>query len=231
LKLQGGLLQGGPPFLFLGLANLHPIRSSFWGMNLPNKLTVSRFVLTVCFLLALLWPWNNPYRNTLALFIFCLAGATDFLDGRIARARNLITNFGILMDPLADKVLTCSAFIALVESTHLHPDAPVKVAAWMVVVIVARELTITGLRLLAANKNVVLAAGRYGKHKTISQMVAIIALLMVDACKEWPAALKGLFAPWMPVFAEIMLWVTVALTIMSGLIYLWRNRALYLEDM
>jgi CDP-diacylglycerol--glycerol-3-phosphate 3-phosphatidyltransferase len=200
-------------------------------MNLPNKLTVSRFALTVVFLWALFWPWEVPLRFTFALFFFCLAGVTDFLDGRIARSRNLITNFGILMDPLADKIMTCSAFIAFVESTHIHPGAPVKVGAWMVVVIVARELAITGLRLLAASKNVVLAAERYGKHKTISQIVTIIALLVVDACHEWPDALKNLFTPWTPLFSEIMLWITVVLTALSGMIYLWRNRALYLDDM
>jgi CDP-diacylglycerol---glycerol-3-phosphate 3-phosphatidyltransferase len=198
-------------------------------MNLPNKLTVSRFGLTVVFLWAMFSKF--VYSDTLALFFFCLAGVTDFLDGRIARARGLITNFGILMDPLADKIMTCSAFIAFVESTHMNPAAPVKVGAWMVVVIVARELAITGLRLLAASKNIVLAAERWGKHKTISQMVALITLLVVDACNEWPAALKDFFAPWTPTFAAIMLWVTVILTAVSGGIYLWRNRNLYLEDM
>src|SRR5215510_7496216 len=138
-------------------------------MNLPNKLTVSRFFLTGAFLAAMFS--RSPINDTLALVFFCLAGITDFLDGEIARRRKLITNFGILMDPLADKIMTCSAFIAYVESTHLRPDAPVKVAAWMVVVIVARELAITGLRLLAASKNIVLAAERFGKHKTISQIV------------------------------------------------------------
>jgi phosphatidylglycerophosphate synthase len=113
----------------------------------------------------------------------------------------------------------------------MHENAPVKLAAWMVVIIVARELAITGLRLLAASKNVVLAAERYGKHKTISQIVAIIALLVVDACNEWPAGLKNLFVSWVPEFAVIALWVTVALTAISGLIYLWRNRELYLSDM
>jgi CDP-diacylglycerol--glycerol-3-phosphate 3-phosphatidyltransferase len=200
-------------------------------MNLPNKLTAMRFALTVIFLWLLFWPAPVPLRNTLALFFFCLAGVTDFLDGRIARSRNLITNFGILMDPLADKIMTCSAFIAFVESTHLHPGAPVKLAAWMVVIIVSRELAITGLRLLAASKNVVLAAERYGKHKTISQIVAIIALLVVDACNEWPTGLKNLFVSWAPMFTVIALWITVALTAISGLIYLWRNRALYLDDM
>ena len=94
----------------------------------------------------------------------------------------------------------------------MNPDAPVKVAAWMVIVIVARELAITGLRLLAASKNVVLAAEKFGKHKTISQIVAIIALLVMDACDEWPAGLQKFFLSWVPLFAEIMLWVTVALT-------------------
>ena len=99
------------------------------------------------------------------------------------------------MDPLADKILICSAFIAFVESTHLNPNAPVKVAAWMVIIIVARELAITGLRLLAASKNVVLAAENFGKHKTISQIVAINALLVVDACAEWPAGCKNFSCP------------------------------------
>jgi len=198
-------------------------------MNLPNKLTVSRFGLTVLFLWAKFSAF--AYNDTLALVFFCLAGVTDYLDGHIARSRQLITNFGILMDPLADKIMTCSAFVAFVESTHLSPGAPVKVAAWMVVIIVARELTITGLRLLAASKNIVLAAERFGKHKTISQIVVIIALLVVDAAGEWPAPLKNFFAPWTPLFAEIMLWVTVVLTAVSGLIYLWRNRQLYLDDM
>ena len=199
-------------------------------MNLPNKLTVARFGLTVVFLWALFWPWPVPFRSTLALFFFCAAGVTDFLDGRIARARGLITNFGILMDPLADKIMTCSAFIAFVESTHLHPDAPVKVAAWMVIIIVARELAITGLRLLAASKGVVLAAEGFGKHKTISQIVVIIALLVIEARNEWPPRLQDLLPGWSAVFTEAALWLTVALTAASGLIYLWRNHEIYLSD-
>jgi CDP-diacylglycerol--glycerol-3-phosphate 3-phosphatidyltransferase len=171
-----------------------------------------------------------PFGKTLALFFFCLAGVTDYLDGRIARSRKLITNFGILMDPLADKILVCSAFILFVETTHAKPDAPVKVAAWMVIVIVARELAITGLRLLAASKNLVLAAENFGKHKTISQLITIIALLVLDASAEWPAPLQRSLQSWVPQFAVVMLWLTVALTAISGMIYLWRNRAFYMED-
>jgi CDP-diacylglycerol---glycerol-3-phosphate 3-phosphatidyltransferase len=197
-------------------------------MNLPNKLTVSRFALTAFFLWVLFSP--IPFNDTLALIFFNLAGLTDFLDGRIARKRGLITNFGILMDPLADKILICSAFIAFVESTHLNSNAPVRVAAWMVIVIVARELAITGLRLLAASKNIVLAAEKFGKHKTISQIVAINALLVLDACNEWPDGLQIFFQSWVPMFAEIALWLSVALTAASGLIYLWRNREIYLSE-
>jgi CDP-diacylglycerol--glycerol-3-phosphate 3-phosphatidyltransferase len=197
-------------------------------MNLPNKLTVSRFILTAFFLWALFSPFR--YNDTLALIFFSAASFTDFLDGKIARSRKLITNFGILMDPLADKILICSAFVAFVESTHINPDAPVKVAAWMVIIIVARELAITGLRLLAASKNIVLAAERFGKHKTISQIVAINALLIVDASNEWPGWLQKFFQPWVSSFAEIALWLAVALTAASGAIYLWRNRRLYLSD-
>src|ERR1700678_2077063 len=122
-------------------------------MNLPNKITSGRFGLTVLFVWALFF---TPFRfhNTLALLLFNMAGFTDFLDGKIARSRGLITNFGILMDSLADKILTCSAFVAFVETTHVNPDEPVKVAAWMVILIVAREFAITGLRLLAAAKNI-----------------------------------------------------------------------------
>jgi CDP-diacylglycerol--glycerol-3-phosphate 3-phosphatidyltransferase len=197
-------------------------------MNLPNKLTVSRFALTVLFLWALFSPL--PFNDTLALIFFCVASLTDYLDGSISRRRGLITNFGILMDPLADKVLVCSAFIAFVESTHLNPGAPVKVAAWMVIVIVARELAITGMRLLAAAKKIVLAAENLGKLKTLAQIVTIIALLVTDAAPEWSPWLKNLFQPWTAGFAGIALWVTVVLTAVSGLVYLWRNRAIYLSD-
>jgi len=212
-------------------------------VNLPNKLTVSRFLLTGVFLWAVFS--RSPVNDTIALVLFCVAAFTDFLDGEIARRRNLITNFGALMDPLADKILTCSAFIALVErhmKSMTHGDLPVvfhlgeypvyaKVEAWMVVIIVARELAITGLRLLAASKNVVLAAERYGKHKTISQIAAIIALLIMDAYVEWWPWLRDLFRPWTPTFALVMLWLTVILTLASGVIYLWKNRGIYLADM
>ena len=198
-------------------------------MNLPNKLTISRFVLTALFLTAMFS--RSPLNDTIALILFCVAGLTDYFDGKIARRDNLITNFGALMDPLADKILTCSAFIALVERGQFRDWVGVKVEAWMVVIIVARELTITGLRLLAASKHVVLSAERYGKHKTISQIVAIIALLVLEAYGEWGHWAEVVLKPWVPTFARLALYVTVMLTLTSGVLYLWRNRHLYLEDL
>jgi CDP-diacylglycerol--glycerol-3-phosphate 3-phosphatidyltransferase len=190
-------------------------------MNLPNKLTVSRFALTAAFL-AVFFS-RVPFANTVGLLLFSLAGLTDYFDGKIARRDKLITNFGILMDPLADKILTCSAFIAFVDR-DLMP-------AWMVVIIVARELAITGLRLLAASKQVVLAAEGYGKHKTISQIVTIVAVLTLVSYPEWGSWTKPVFAWWVPAFTQISKWVTVALTFTSGALYLWRNRQLYLDDL
>jgi CDP-diacylglycerol---glycerol-3-phosphate 3-phosphatidyltransferase len=196
-------------------------------MNLPNKLTVSRFGLTVAFLVAIFCEF--PLHFTLALVLFCLASLTDYFDGKLARKYNLITNFGILMDPLADKILVCSAFIAFVDRNWMP--------AWMVVVIVARELVITGLRLLAASKNVVLAAEGYGKHKTISQIVAIIAILVWTSYTQWGGFGEAVFGwkiaglPWVTRFMELAKWVAVTLTFVSGTIYLWRNRKLYLSDL
>jgi CDP-diacylglycerol--glycerol-3-phosphate 3-phosphatidyltransferase len=196
-------------------------------MNLPNKLTISRFVLTIAFLVVMFS--EVPYHRTIALALFIAGGVSDFLDGYLARRHKLITNFGILMDPLADKIMVCSAFIAFV-GLKLMP-------AWMVVIIVARELAITGLRLLAVSKQVVLAAEGYGKHKTISQIVAIISILVGISYQEWGVPGSSIFgfelfgSPWLRWFTPITIWVAVGLTFFSGWLYLWRNRALYLDDM
>ena len=195
-------------------------------MNVPNRLTISRFVLTFAFL-AVIFAKPRFYQ-TIALVLFSVAGLTDYFDGKIARRDHLITNFGILMDPLVDKIMVCSAFIAFVGCGWTE--------AWMVVIIVARELAITGLRLLAASKNLVLAAERFGKHKTISQIVAIISLLVLHSYQEW-GVVGNLFGfhvmgkPWVEWFAPLSLWVAVILTFTSGVIYLWRNRPLYLADL
>lgn len=190
-------------------------------MNLPNKLTVGRFVLTAIFL-AVIFA-RVRYADTIALVLFIIASVTDYFDGKIARERNLITNFGILMDPLADKILVCSAFIAFVERGFMP--------AWMVVVIVARELGITGLRMLAASKHQVLAAEGYGKHKTISQITAIIAILVTASLPEWPRAITVGFSPWVAEFSKVAVWMALVLTVFSGSAYLWKNRQIFLQDL
>ena len=197
-------------------------------MNLPNKLTISRFIITVAFL-AVMFS-GMPCHETIALVLFCAGSISDFLDGQIARRRNLITNFGILMDPLADKIMVCSAFIAFVGLNWIQ--------AWMVVIVVARELAITGLRLLAASKNVVLAAEGYGKHKTISQIIAIISILVLHSYEQWGRFGRAIFGfhifsnmPWAVWFTTLWTWIAVALTFISGWLYLWRNRAIYLQDL
>src|SRR5688500_5183183 len=171
-------------------------------MNLPNKLTVARFILTAVFLI--LFFNRFKYGDTIALIVFCMASLTDYFDGKIARRDKLITNFGILMDPLADKILICSAFIAFV-GRDLMP-------AWMVVIIVARELAITGLRLLASTKNLIIAAERYGKHKTISQIVATISILVLVSYPEWGVWTGAVFDWWVPVFTKVAMWISVILT-------------------
>src|ERR1700683_1542644 len=180
-------------------------------MNLPNKLTLSRLVLTVAFLVVMFS--KIAFYETIALLLFSAASLTDYFDGKIARRDNLITNFGILMDPLADKILVCSAFIAFVGRGWIP--------AWMVVVVVARELAITGLRLLAASKNLVLAAERFGKHKTVSQIAAIISVLVLYSYQQW-GPIGAIFRfnifgePWVVWFTYLSIWIAVILTFSSG---------------
>lgn len=158
-------------------------------MNLPNALTMSRLFLAAV-IMALL-TLGFPFSKTMALCVFVVAGITDFLDGYIARKYRMITSFGQLMDPLTDKVMVCAAFISFVEITFVHPGTFIHggaavngvplvplVPAWVVVIIISREFLVTGLRLLAANKGVVISAGKWGKHKTVWQIVAIVILLI-----------------------------------------------------
>lgn len=196
-------------------------------MNVPNQLTVSRLILTVFFLVTLLVDF--PWHTTVALLFFVAASITDFYDGKIARRDNLITNFGILMDPLADKILTCSAFIAFVELEQ--------VPAWIVILVVAREFAVTGLRLVAVSKNEVLAADGWGKWKTTWQIIAIISILVVMSYESWPVVGDAVFGwvvagqPWSNWFRDLAVWLMAALTVISGGLYLWRNRRMILSDM
>ena len=143
-------------------------------MNPPNLLTMSRLVLAAVMMAFLSLAF--PFARTLALLVFIGAAFTDYLDGYLARTRYGITAFGQLMDPLTDKVLVCAAFVSLVE---MH-----RVPAWIAVVIIGREFLVTGLRLLAAHRGQVVSAGRWGKHKTVWQIAAIVILLLGIAVRQ-----------------------------------------------
>lgn len=173
-------------------------------MNLPNQLTMLRIILIPVFIVVLMM---GHYYAAAAIFV--VASATDALDGHIARKYNLVTNFGKLMDPLADKLLVVSALVCLVQLG----DVP----GWMVIVILSREFTITALRSVAASEGIVIAAGNSGKLKTVFQMIAIPALLL----KNWPFELIGF------PFAIVMLWAALIMTIYSGIEYMIKNKAVF----
>ena len=166
-------------------------------MNLPNKLTILRVLMVPVFIVFMLTDLGGKFNNIIALVLFVTASLTDLLDGYMARKNNLVTNFGKFMDPLADKLLVCSALICFVATEQLP--------AWMVIVIIAREFIISGFRLIASDEGVVIAASYWGKVKTTVQMVMIIALLI-----EFP-------------YAMVIAWVAVALTVISLVDYIAKN--------
>ncbi len=174
--------------------------------NLPNHLTIARVCAIPLFIILLMMG----FRVT-ATIVFLLAAFTDMLDGKIARRYNLVTNFGKLMDPLADKLLTMSAFVCMVELG----DIP----AWMVIVILGREFIITGMRQVAAAEGIVIAAGWSGKIKTVCQMVAI-PLIMLN---NWPFSLLPFPCP----MDQIMLWAALVMTIWSGAEYIIKNKEVF----
>ena len=187
-------------------------------MNLPNSLTVSRLVLTAAFVVAFMW--DNRAGYGIALVTFVVAAITDFLAGYLARKLNLVTSLGKLLDPIADKVLTASAFIFLCE----HGD--IYCPAWVVVVILAREFLVTGLRLLASSQGAVLMADSLGKWKTVAQIAAsTYYLIHQGGLNKEPFLL--LMDDFIPSFAgEGLLGICVLLTIVSGLSYMRSNRHL-----
>ena len=191
-------------------------------MNLPNKLTIFRMILILPFVILLLggfhqWGWFAAifggileYVDFVALAIFIIASLTDLIDGKIARKYNLVTNFGKFMDPLADKLLVCSAMICLVEMG--------RIPAWIVIIIIAREFIISGFRLVAADKGVVIAANYWGKFKTVFQMV-MISLMIADN-NMLPKGIRGGYQ----LITDIVMWIALALTVISLMDYIWKNR-------
>ena len=172
-------------------------------MNLPNKLTVLRVIMVPFFVLFMLTDLGGDANKWIALAIFCVASLTDMLDGKIARARNLVTNFGKFMDPLADKLLVCSAMICLI---------PVgKLPAWIVIIIIAREFIISGFRLIASDNGIVIAASYWGKFKTVSQMFMVILLI---------ADFGGIFV----MIENVLIWVSLILRVVSLIDYIAKNK-------
>ena len=187
-------------------------------MNIANRLTVTRIILAFIFMFFLLVT-HGLWAKVVALAIFIFAALSDFLDGRIAHRKNMVTDFGKLMDPIADKVLVIAAFLAFVQMQLVQ--------AWMVVIIIFRELLITSLRLFALNKGKVLSASRSGKHKTFSQMIVIFLILLFIVSKEVILVFFTWNPYWETCFSQgiyVLMLITVALTLYSGLSYLWQNR-------
>lgn len=186
-------------------------------MNIANRLTVLRIILTFVFMFFLFC--HGLWAKSAALVVFIFAALSDYFDGRIAHKRNMVTDFGKLMDPIADKILVIAAFAAFVQMQLI--------AAWMFVIIISRELIITSLRLFALNKGKVLSAAKAGKHKTVSQMAVIFLILGFIVLKEimltfftWNPAWENLFRQGI----YVLMLLTVGLTLYSGLSYLWENR-------
>ncbi|MDD5246515.1 MAG: CDP-diacylglycerol--glycerol-3-phosphate 3-phosphatidyltransferase [Candidatus Omnitrophica bacterium] len=188
-------------------------------MNIANKITMFRIFLTAVFILFLIWWEKIWWTKLISLLIFSLAALSDFLDGLIAKRRNMITDFGKLMDPIADKILVLAAFAAFLQLQIIN--------VWMFMVIISREILITSLRLFALNKGKVLSASKAGKHKTASQMVVIFFILVFVVFQE---VMKRFFV-WNPNWDNFFKWsiyllmlFTVGVTLYSGLSYLWENR-------
>ena len=173
-------------------------------MNLPNKLTIMRVILIPFFVFFLLSPYFPAYGNYIAVAIFIVASLTDMLDGKIARKYNLVTNFGKFMDPLADKLLVCSAMICLIELDRL--------AAWIVIVIIAREFIISGFRLVASDNGIVIAASWWGKSKTTFQMLMVIVLIL------------DIQMPFFQILGTVLTYVALILTVVSLIDYIVKNK-------
>ena len=172
-------------------------------MNLPNKLTILRVILIPFFVVFMLFDITGAADKWIALVIFCVASLTDMLDGKIARKYNLVTNFGKFMDPLADKLLVCTALICLTSMNRLN--------VIVVLVIIAREFIISGFRLAASDNGIVIAASYWGKFKTVSQMALIIVLIM-DLGGVWN------------VVGTVLTWVALLLTVVSLIDYIAKNK-------
>ena len=180
-------------------------------MNLPNKLTILRVIMIPFFVAALLYDGGaNQNMRYVAAALFIIASLTDMLDGKIARKYNLVTNFGKFMDPLADKLLVCSAMICLIEKGSL--------ASWIVIIIIAREFIISGFRLIASDNGIVIAASYWGKFKTVFQMLMVIVLIL------------DIKLPAFEILGTVLTYIALILTVVSLIDYIVKNKDVLKEQ-
>ncbi len=190
-------------------------------MNLPNKLTIGRIILVPFFVTALLIDF--PAHHLIALAIFVIASITDMLDGRIARSRNLVTDFGKFADPLADKILVLSALLCFIDDGLC--------GSLVVIIILIREFTVTSIRLIAASKGEVVAANIWGKIKTVTQIIAIISVLTMQSVLDFNNLYSFFYEGFTSelsynflLFGEILIWISAVFAVISGVIYIVQNR-------
>lgn len=201
-------------------------------MNLPNRITIARFIIVLIMIVVLLFPYGTvtnvtlgstsiPMPNLVALVLFAIASLTDFLDGYLARKLNLITNFGKFMDPFADKVLTNSAFILLMTTPSWIEVDVIRIPAWIVIIMIIRDLAVDGIRMIGISQGKVIAASKIGKFKTVLQIIAIILVFLND----WPFAMLNL--PDQLTVTAITLYVAALVSFVSLISYGYENRAIF----
>ncbi len=189
-------------------------------LNTPNRLTIARIIITPIFLAVIMWA-TLPHRFLIATLIYSIAAITDAVDGKLARKNNQVTNFGKLLDPIADKVLTTSALLAFMAMGLCN--------IWIVMIVLTREFTIASIRMIAASNGVVIPANFWGKLKTVSQMTFTIVIMLLGECYQY---LPQIFNPavtfpsWLtlPNISNFLLWITAVLTVISGAIYIKDSR-------
>ena len=189
-------------------------------MNLANRLTILRVLLVPIFMWVFLWDFSHHYIAAFSVFV--IAALTDLFDGKVARSRSEVTNFGKFVDPVADKILTTAAFIGLLTTEQLNP--------WALLIILVREFAVASVRMLASGGGKVIAANTWGKFKTVAQYVAIICSIAALEFENWQtgwlssAALPDTVFTTPLLISQVLLWISAALTLVSGIEYVWSNR-------
>ena len=203
-------------------------------MNLPNRITIARFILVLIMIGVMLFPYETvsnvnlgstliPLPYFVALILFVIASFTDFLDGYLARKLNLVTNFGKFLDPFADKVLTNSAFILLMITPNWVEIELIRVPAWIVIIMIIRDLAVDGIRMIGVSQGKVIAASKIGKLKTVMQIIAIISVFLNDAIFSFLNLPNGLAV------TDFILYLAALISLISLISYLYNNRGIFIS--